>query len=133
MNRRSVVVSGLLVAIACTAGAEPADIYESVDDIAIGRVFLTQAERRKLDERRTGPDHATTAKRNPAVTTRDEAARAAGYIINSRGSRKAWSGDDFVDASQVDTGTMRFPGDVPVVRHAPVPQSDDDGEGDDGD
>lgn len=57
-----------------------AKIYETIDEASIGRVFLTRAERRWLDESRTRPAGASAS----AGTVVDESPtrdrRAAGFI-----------------------------------------------------
>ena len=113
-----IIVCGVL-ATAAAAQADDTAIYESVDDIEIGRIFLTPEQRRWLDANR----HAVAQSAGPANGVSDDKdqrddADAAGYIIGSNGKSRAWAGSDFVEASDRQIERLRFPGEVRVIRHA---------------
>ena len=93
---------------------------------ALGRVFLTVAQRRRLDERRAagpadhgpaGPDQ--TAASAPPTRTK----RAAGYIVVPSGARSTWRDGDFhVTDSSLPAQPVNFPGRVSIAVHdAPTP------------
>lgn len=117
----------LLVLVAAPAAAEDLQVYESIDRLSIGRVFLRPVDRAALDRRRHEPkqsEPAATASSRPAEP-RPSADRPAGYIENSSGRRSNWRGGDFVSDSGATQS--RFPGDVPVERHEPrTSESEDD-------
>ncbi|MDH4046690.1 MAG: hypothetical protein OEW68_00440 [Gammaproteobacteria bacterium] len=79
------------------AFADGVDIYESLDDIEIGRVFLTPQQRYKLDhDRRLEPPTATHA--SPAPESQEAPARTRqgfGYIVLHDGSSTMWVDGDF--------------------------------------
>lgn len=100
------------------AAADDIDVYESLTDITIGRVFLSPEQRLRLDGMRGKTPSVTSADRGKS---RQPNTRAAGYIVSSAGKLKVWSNGDFVASD--DRGQMRFPGDVRVIRKT-VQQSD---------
>lgn len=107
---------------ACGDAVADADIYESSSDIDIGRVFLTAAERERLDRRRLLP--AATAAGNGQPSTAPSVANSAGrqrqpagYIVSSSGERSDWTGDSFVANGSRSPQMQSFPGDVKIVRH----------------
>ncbi len=114
------LLAALLLA-SLPAFADESNIYESVDDISIGRVFLTPGERRWLDaNRHLGPQAVSSG---PAATTEGEDddtpdAVPAGFIINSSGRAVRYRNGDFAP-SAVPPSTMRFPDDVEIRRHEP--------------
>ncbi|MEO1202952.1 MAG: hypothetical protein AAFX10_09600 [Pseudomonadota bacterium] len=125
MKRKPEILPRLLaVAILIgTHGSANADegVYESVADIRIGRIFLTPAERRRLDQLRLAPPRsaggAPVAAGVESTGTGDRQRRPAGYIISSSGKRRTWTGDDFVASDGRASISTRFPGDVEVIRH----------------
>lgn len=119
MNKQGVCAMILMLACALFGRATAQDngVYESLEHIHIGRVFLSPSERLYLDENRgvrasvvanTGnsSSRAATVKSN----------RAAGYIVSSSGRVRVWKDGDFVAAKIPDS--IRFPGDVKVTRTA---------------
>ena len=114
--------------LSAAAVAEETGVYESLDDVIVGRVFLSPEQRERLDQRRgkapaPGPTSGV-ASGKPKKKMPD----AAGYIVSSSGESRVWSNGDFVVADEVSN--VRFPGDVPVTRE---PASDDLETADDGD
>jgi len=107
----------LLLMLPGIAVADDAAIYESADDVAIGRVFLTPTERRWLDQRRNDPVAAMSQESSEQSTTSTptRTTRPAGYIVRNGGERRRWQNGEFVrDNSSSD----KFPGDVDITRHA---------------
>ena len=99
--------------------ADESGIYESMADIDIGRVFLTPAERDRLDAQRLRaapdlPHVAAAGKKSPPDPV---SKTAAGYITSSRGTLHEWSGNDFVVSQRSLSDTRIFPGDVDLQRH----------------
>ncbi len=93
--------------------AEETAVYESLDDVEVGRVFLSPQQRERLDQRRGKPEvRATNPGRTAAVSKKWP--DAAGYIVSSSGESRVWSNGDFVAAEKVSD--VRFPGDVRVRR-----------------
>lgn len=112
MPRRLIIV--LLAGFAMTPSAADQDaVYESLDHIPIGRIFLTPAERARLDSMRgrepipSGTRRLTDNVREP-VPGND----AAGYIVSDSGTTRVWKNGDFVATGSVRD--VQFPGLVPV-------------------
>ena len=117
----------VLLIVSGSIHAEDRPIYESADDIAIGRIFLTPSERRWLDQRRVQPQAATTQRKDPGAET-VTARRPAGYIVRGDGVRRRWQGGEFVNDGE---SRMTFPGEVRITRHqAPPPESGTDSDQD---
>ncbi|MCG8378115.1 MAG: hypothetical protein MI865_01430 [Proteobacteria bacterium] len=114
------------LSLAVTTNAEESAVYESVDDITIGRVFLTPEQRRWLDANRGSRARASGFRESGSDDKKELAdENAAGYIIDSSGKSRAWSGSDFVKATSRQISEIRFPGDVRIVRHAADPEQPD--------
>ena len=113
----------VLLALAVPAVADELDIYESIDDVTIGRVFLTPAERRWLDANRNVLVRERPVRRwrvDDAPSGEEPAPASdppAGFIINSSGAESRWSRGDFVDVDGRSVRSMQFPGDVNITRH----------------
>lgn len=124
----------LLLVTTVRAWADESDVYESVAEIDIGRVFLTPSERDRLDLQRLRPEVDSSlplAKSDDARPVRRRK-KPAGYILSSRGSRQEWSGNEFVEFSNAAPRPSEFPGDVKVKRHhLPVAENETDGSEDD--
>jgi len=120
-HRNSPVILAVAGLFACGAPNADTGVYESAADIEIGRVFLTRAERLRLDQlRRLQPAAASdesTASRVAGPSDTDRPRRPAGYFYSSTGQRRAWAGDDFVVSGRSRSSTQVFPGDVVIVRH----------------
>lgn len=96
------------------AAADDIQVYESLTDITIGRVFLSPEQRRRLDELRGKSSNVAGSRSADRGTPRTSSANAAGYIVGHSGKLKVWSNGDFVASDE--RGQMRFPGDVKVTR-----------------
>jgi len=134
MRAATIACLGYLLLCTSSALADEASVYESIDDIDIGPVFLSPAERERLDvERLRPPAETSTTADTVAVSAKNTPARkqAAGYIVSSSGSRREWSGNDFVATPTGEKSSSSFPGDVPVLRHAPAGDAGDGGHGED--
>ena len=118
------LVVGLLTA--ASALADDATFYESLDEVVVGRVFLSPEERARLDVRRgqapvaTGPAQAGPS---PHKADRKD---AAGYIVSSSGQTRVWTNGGFVSGRSATS--VRFPGEVRVTRK-PAAESGDSGDG----
>lgn len=100
--------------------ADESGIYESMADIDIGRVFLTPAERDRLDAQRlrSVSDLPLAVTAGAGKSPDPVSKTAAGYITSSRGTYREWSGNDFVVSQRSLSDARIFPGDVDVQRHA---------------
>ena len=123
------MIATVLVLLALPAGADESAVYESIDDLAIGPVFLTPGERRWLDANRhlapqdvSGPTNASAE----AGDDSDEPAEPAGFIINSSGQARRYSDGDF-SLSHSSPSSMRFPDDVEIRRHVAERETDAEG------
>jgi hypothetical protein len=119
-----VVISILAIALSSSAAAHEEGIYESLEHIHLGRVFLSPAERTYLDKHRGVPAPVATSS---GTGQRSSAARnnnAAGYIVSSSGRAHVWKNGDFVSTKIPDS--VRFPGDVKVKRTADGPAARND-------
>ena len=119
---RTLLCALLLVSVAGTAVADPVSVYESIDDVSIGPLFLTPAERRWLDARRNTPDAPelrvmTELESSVAAEPAAPKASPAGFIIRSDGAGQRWSNGDFVSSRGTPVRAMKFPGEVELVRH----------------
>jgi hypothetical protein len=98
---------------------EPAAVYESIDDVVIGRVFLSPAERKQLDAVRHLPEHTSSA-----VTDATAAAPAAasakpkgfGYIQVKGKAARVFRNGDFV-AAEPGTRDVTAVTDGVIIRH----------------
>ena len=116
----------LLVLASLPAFADESSVYESVDDISIGRVFLTPGERRWLDaNRHLAPQDAAGPSAASAESEEDDGPQAvpAGFIINSSGEAVRYRNGDFAP-SAASPQSMRFPDDVEIRRHEPRHEAD---------
>lgn len=122
---RSLIACTLLV-LAMPAVSDDTAVYESIDDVAIGPVFLTPGERRWLDaNRHLAPRGVSSQSSEATETAEDDAEKAepAGFIINSAGQARRYQNGDF-SLSAVSPRSMRFPDDVEIRRHAPIRAAD---------
>ncbi len=119
------LLAALLLA-SLPALADESIVYESIDDVSIGRVFLTPGERRWLDaNRHLAPQDASAGPAATAESENDETPDAvpAGFIINSSGQAVRYRNGDFAP-SAVSPSSMRFPDDVEIRRHEPASEPD---------
>jgi hypothetical protein len=118
MNKPGLFVVMLILANAFSrpAAAHEEGIYESLEHIHLGRVFLSPEERAYLDKHRgvRAPVAASNSTGQKAAAAR--ISNAAGYIMSSSGRARVWKDGDFVSAKIPDS--IRFPGDVKVTRTA---------------
>ena len=108
---RFIAVAFCLVGALPTAAAN--ELYESFDDVSLGRLFLSPAERRDLEARRgVVVDEAADSgdvEQAPAVDDAPPARRAAGYIVGRDGRALVWSGGAFRPVAG-DVDDVDFPG-----------------------
>ena len=117
-----------------TSFADETTIYESMQRVRIGPVFLTPEQRHWLDSRRhiadDGQDHDATPDGAPSDAIRRT--QPAGYIISSRGQQVQWQGDDFKAVDAANVSATEFPGDVRITRHTNTANAvEDDADGSD--
>ena len=111
----------LLCLLPASADAGETDLYESIRDVRIGRVFLSPAERSDLDVRRANPDSG------PATSSQSDAEQAApetepaGYIVRGDSEPRYWRDGNFEETGRPAPRTLEFPGDVKIVRHTSRP------------
>lgn len=128
------IASLALLLLAMPVLADESALYESIDDLAIGPVFLTPGERRWLDANRHLPPQATSAQSTESAEAGgddEEPAEPAGFIINSSGQAQRYRNGDF-SFSNASPESMRFPDDVEIRRHVnerptEAQQTDEDG------
>lgn len=118
----------LLPAVA--VAEEQAEVYESLADVNIGRIFLSPVQRSSLDERRGKAPAVAAAPTQTATSRVNRSPDAAGYILRSGGPTKVWSNGNFVPAD--DASDVSFPGDVEVLRKAGPEQQSNRGASDEG-
>ena len=113
----------LLLMPCAPAVADEFEVYESLADISIGRVFLSPLERARLDN--GGPPPMVVHEEQPVAPVVKKRRRPAGYFISSSGAAGIWSSRGFVAKGDVDE--TRFPGDVTIRRtREAAPESNDD-------
>ncbi len=130
-----IIIACSMLLLAMPALSDDSAVYESIDDLAIGTVFLTPGERRWLDaNRHLVPQDAASQSAESAEAEEDtEASQPAGFIINSSGQARRYRNGDF-SLSSVAPDSMRFPDDVEIRRHVPehaADSRDSDDEGSD--
>jgi len=118
------VLTLLLIVFPLAVAADEGFVYESFSGVKIGRVFLSQSQREKLDARRlSSPGEGGSGDEqsvDPAVAARK--LPSAGFIIGRDGRSKVWKNGDFVDSGG-GIRSMTFPGDVTITRHVPADES----------
>ena len=135
MKRCAKNTIGVLV-VACglvatgVAAEEESKVYESLDDVAVGRIFLSPAQRSSLDARRGKESPVATANLPAATSMARHSPDAAGYILRSGGPSRVWSNGNFVPAR--DVSGVTFPGDVEVIRNSERELETNPGASDDG-
>lgn len=114
------VVTTLLLLLAAPIVAYDTLIYESVDDLTIGTVFLTPEQRRWLDANRGVPPNGAQDTLSQVEEQKDRTsdARPAGYIVNSSGQTRRYRDGEF-SQSDAAPAEIRFPDDVEIRRHVP--------------
>lgn len=98
-----------------TVVADEQKVYESLEQITIGKVFFSPQQRAHLDEQRAPvPVFANTGSSGAKRRHKKARENAAGYISRSDGSSKVYANGEFVTSSNSDT--VIFPGAVKVAR-----------------
>lgn len=111
------MVMSILIAVSSWPTlAHEGGVYESLEHIHIGRVFLSPAERASLDKHRRVPKPVAAVRSTVQTAAPARNSNAAGYIVSGSGRAHVWKDGDFV-ATQVPD-SLRFPGDVKVTRTA---------------
>ena len=122
------LITLMLVGFVTTPSAAHEDgVYEGLDHIPIGRIFLTPEQRASLDKvRGKGPVRSSSAR--PAGSPRARVANkdAAGFIVSDSGTTRVWKNGDFV--ATASASNVRFPGQVRVASQAAPQDSDADAE-----
>jgi hypothetical protein len=114
--RAAILCCAALFAVAALADDNP--VYESLDGVEIGRVFLSRQERAILDRKRAhGADAGASTSGAIAAQTASPAASSAGYFIGRNGDSKVWKNGDFVTSQGTRETALKFPGAVKVRRH----------------
>ncbi len=100
------------------------DIYESLPEVTIGRVFFSQQQRERLDQRRTATPLASGTV--PRQVHKKNGENAAGYIVSSSGVSKVYIDGEFVTTS--NSAAVTFPGAVKIARgeHSDEAEADDE-------
>ena len=102
------------------AVADESDVYESLADVYIGRVFLSPQDRARLD---AGVPAAVSAKETTPAPVVKRRRPPAGYFVSSSGAAGIWARHGFVAEDDVDD--VVFPGAVEIVRtRAPAAEAD---------
>ena len=113
----SLAVALLVAPLALLAG--PSDLYESIEDVELGPVFMRPDQRQRLEARRGiveeegGGEEAVA---EGGAQPRPESRPAAGIIVSACGRALVWEDGDFRRADQASVDAMRFPGTVRIER-----------------
>jgi len=120
---------------AIVIAAEPA-VNPIAEEHTLGRVFMSSAERRRLDLLRRypesgdqpGPASPVSSTRLPAAS---KATKPVGYIIPTNGKSYQWIEGDFRKVDQIDAGTTNISPGIKITRHvnrgdngAPLPETE---------
>jgi len=118
MTRLSFCMAALVLACLNSGPvfAHETGVYESLEHIHIGRVFLSPGERMNLDKNRGVRAPVATGRASSTRASATKNPDAAGYIVSSNGRTRVWKDGNFVAARIPDS--IRFPGDVKVTRTA---------------
>ncbi len=119
----------LVVDSEALADEQASSIYESLDGIRIGRVFLSPGERKQLDSVRhlkPGPVGAPSAAEDAAAEPEPEEPRGYGFIQVHGKAPRVFKDGDFVSAPDVGGDVDAMPPGV-FVRHEDAPAADADG------
>lgn len=116
MSRLTLVLL-ILVSPACVA-ADVDEIYESLDNVRLGRLFLSPDERDVLEARRRLPTSDAIAdssgEASTAVAAEPPARPAAGIIVASGRQPLVWINGEFRRVESASVDTLRFPGAVRI-------------------
>lgn len=123
MSSRWIAVMAASIVLTAPAVAHEEGIYESLHHIPIGRIFLSAAERDRLDRYREAGPPAVVVDTSAAPREPKQPDRAAGFIVGKSGAKRVWQNGDFVITNS--SRDVRFPGHVEVER-MPTPAAEDD-------
>lgn len=114
-NKIAVLLALSFLFYASAAVADDEAFYESLPDVAIGKVFFSPLQRARLDQRRGGGAGPRVAATNSANVARKKLNKdAAGFIVSSKGESKVYTNGEFVAVRPGDS--VDFPGTVKIVR-----------------
>ena len=108
----AMIVAALLAAT--SAGAESGELYESLDNVRLGRLFMSPAERDRLDPGR-GQIYTDESEASPGEEAAEAGPNAppprpaAGIILAKGGRPLVWENGAFRRAS-ADIDDVEFPG-----------------------
>ena len=127
------VLSRLLMVLLCVPcmADDADDLYESLEDVSLGRVFMTRADRLALDARRSVSMFDAVAEERADIETDGKTTvdvprrRAAGYIASGDGSALVWINGGFRRVELTQAERLKFPGTVRI--RSTVTQSDNAG------
>lgn len=127
MNRK-LLLAVIVYLFATSVVADDSDVYESMTNVKIGRVFLSQAERDSLDARRLlqPKDADGVSTTSTDSTPEDKPLASAGYFKSSNGPSQVWKDGDFVNSNGDAVRAVTFPGDVKITRHSTDTENDGD-------
>lgn len=126
-----IVVATCGLAVGVTSAEEEMQVYESLDKVLIGRVFLSPEQRDRLDDRRGKVTPVAASAVVSATRPRaNKSPNAAGYILRSGGPSRVWANGNFVAVD--DVSKVKFPGDIEVRRESAIEPVTSTGAADDG-
>lgn len=99
----------MLLASQVLFASEEEQVYESLADVSIGKVFYSPEKRQAIDRSR-GSSAAASSTRGGVKRSSD----AAGYIVRSDGRTRVYADGDFV--LKASTASVEFPRQVAVIR-----------------
>ena len=106
----------VVLTLSFAAVADDEQVYESLSDVTIDRVFFTTAERVRLDALRKSKSTAIlTARTNRSE--RSSSTNAAGFFVDEQGNVRVYHNGEFVVASQ--TTEIDFKDAIKLIRHDP--------------
>lgn len=115
-----------LFLLAGAASADDTSLYESLDGVKIGRVFLSPERRLQLDANRGKTQAAAPGRSQSSVARKPVNDDAVGYIISGAGKSRVWKGGEFRAAETQQVDSLTFPSAIRV--HKSEPDGDDETE-----
>lgn len=97
------------------------DLYESLDNVRLGRLFLSPAERQTLEARRGDAAYYEGVNNDgsesgPAAVVESPRRPAAGYIVAGTGRPLVWVDGAFRRADASTVARLKFPGVVQIEK-----------------